>query len=228
MRPRAGSGPISRSVSRGVRRPVCRPVWRPVSRPVSRLRRLLVAVVVLVAVGGPAGCSLPVGDAEAEQARSGSVRQQAPDVPVDGPTRRSAAERAARVAGVSVLREWDRRRAAAWRRGDEAALARLYAHGSSAGRSDVRLLRAYAARGLVVRRLVTQVFAVRVLHRREDRLRLSVLDRVAGGVLSDGARSRPLPSTPPVNRTVQFRRTPSGWVVAQLSDSATAPPGARP
>ena len=71
--------------------------------------------------------------------------------------------RADLVDALEVLHAWDTRRARAWAEADADALRALYVRGSAAGRADVRLLRAYAARGLVVRRLVTQVFAVRVL-----------------------------------------------------------------
>ena len=54
------------------------------------------------------------------------------------------------------------RRSRAWAGSDERALAALYVRRSSAARTDVRLLRSYTARGLVVRRIVTQVFGLRV------------------------------------------------------------------
>ena len=73
--------------------------------------------------------------------------------------------RADLVVALEVLRHWDARRAAAWADADVRALRRLYVPGSGAGRADARLLEAYGARELVVRRLETQVFAVRVLER---------------------------------------------------------------
>ena len=105
-----------------------------------------------------------------------------------------------------MLHEWDVRRARAWARTDPDALRALYVRGSGAGRADVRLLRAYRARGLVVRRLVTQVFAVRVLRSDGSALQVRVFDRVAGGEVLDHGEVKPLRSSPPATRTITFRR----------------------
>jgi hypothetical protein len=128
---------------------------------------------------------------------------------------------------LGVLHEWDDRRARAWAAGDTATLRSLYVAGSVAARSDVRLLRAYTARGLVVRRLVTQVFAVRVLEAGPATLRLAVFDRVAGGVVDDGAGEATLPSSRPARRTVSFRVEQGSWRVAAVSDSGSGPRGGR-
>ncbi len=118
--------------------------------------------------------------------------------------------------GLSVLHAWDARRARAWARSDAAALRALYLPGSTAARADVRLLGSYSARGLVVRRLVTQVYGIRVLHRARGRLVLRVWDRVAGGVVVQQGRERPLPSSRPVVRTVELVRTGGRWRVAAV------------
>src|SRR5690349_3115068 len=47
----------------------------------------------------------------------------------------------AALASLTVLRDWDRGRAAAWRTGDADALRRLYTAGSEAGARDVAMLR---------------------------------------------------------------------------------------
>ena len=73
------------------------------------------------------------------------------------------------------------------------------------------LLRAYTARGLVVRRLVTQVFGVVVLRRDPQRLVLLVRDRVAGGVVDDHGREVALASTRPVVRRLEFRHVGGTW-----------------
>jgi hypothetical protein len=139
------------------------------------------------------------------------------------PAPRPADRRADLVAGLAVLRDWDARRAGAWTRADAAQLRSLYVRGSSAGRADVRLLAAYRGRGLVVRRLVTQVFAVTVRHRDDHLLRLRVFDRIAGGQVLDHGRPAPLGSTRPVTREVVLRRVEGTWRVAQVSGSARAP-----
>jgi hypothetical protein len=131
------------------------------------------------------------------------------------------------VEALDVLHDWDVRRARAWARADPDALSALYVRASGAGRADVRLLRAYGAHGLVVRRLVTQVFAVRVLHGSSTYLRLRVFDRVAGGeVVEDGHKAR-LDSSPPVTRTITFRLDAGNWRVAEVSGSGRAPRGAQ-
>ena len=127
------------------------------------------------------------------------------------------------VAGLAVLRAWDARRARAWSRSDEDGLRALYVPGSAARRADVRLLRDYRDRGLVVRRLVTQVFAVAVRHRGPEVLRLRVFDRVAGGEVVRRGRTEPLGSTRPVTREVVFRRVDATWRVAEVSGSERAP-----
>jgi hypothetical protein len=69
---------------------------------------------------------------------------------------------------AGVLAGWDERRADAWARADAGALADLYAPGSRSGAADVRLLRAYARRGLRVEGLTTQVLALRVVEARDQ------------------------------------------------------------
>ena len=149
-------------------------------------------------------------------------------VALAGPAPAAAAPRADLASALEVLHSWDARRADAWAATDVVALRSLYVRGSGAGRADVRLLRAYEARGFVVRRLVTQVFAVRVLHGNATALRLRVFDRVAGGeVLEDGGRVR-LRSSPPVTRTITFRLDAGAWRVAEVSGSGRGPRGAQP
>lgn len=131
------------------------------------------------------------------------------------------------VASLEVLRGWDDHRAQAWSDTDGAALRSLYLPGSAVGRADVRLLRAYQTRGIVVRRLVTQVFAVEVQHRDATTLRVRVFDRVAGGELLRDGRVAPLRSSRPVTRTVELRREGSGWQVAEVSGSVPDPRAAR-
>ena len=115
------------------------------------------------------------------------------------------------VEGLAVLHRWDERRALAWASTDERALRSLYLPGSAAAQSDVSLLRAYTARGLVVRRMVTQVFGVVVLRRDPDRLVLRVRDRVAGGIVVDHGREVALPSTRPVVRRLELRLVGGAW-----------------
>lgn len=135
--------------------------------------------------------------------------------------------RAKVVQGLEVLHAWDVRRAQAWAAVDAATLRSLYVPGSGAGRADLRLLRAYAARGLVVRRIVTQVFAARVLRRGGTAMRLRVVDRVAGGEVVVDGDSIALRSSPPVGRDIELRLGPDGWRVASVSGSGRGPHPAR-
>ena len=118
---------------------------------------------------------------------------------------------------LAVLHDWDDRRARAWARADESALRALYVAGSDAARSDVRLLRSYTARGLVVRRLVTQVFGVRVLRREGGTVVIRVLDRVAGGLVADGDTEVTLGSSRPALRRIEFSRVSGTWKVASVT-----------
>ena len=118
---------------------------------------------------------------------------------------------------LSVLHDWDDRRAVAWARSDESELRGLYLPGSAAARADVRLLRSWTARHLVVRRLETQVFGVRLLHRSPRRVVIRVLDRVAGGVVEERGQERPLPSTRPVVRRIELVLARGDWRVASVT-----------
>ena len=137
--------------------------------------------------------------------------------------KRSATSRSQLVEALEVLNEWDARRALAWARSDLDALRALYVRGSGAGRADAQMLRAYRARGLVVRRLVTQVFAVRVLRSDRSALQVRVFDRVAGGEVLNHGDVEPLHSSPPATRTITFRRDGGTWRVAEVSDSGRVP-----
>ena len=131
------------------------------------------------------------------------------------------------VQALEVLHAWDGQRASAWASVDAPALRSLYVRGSSAGRADARLLRAYAARGLVVRRIVTQVFAVKVLRQDASSMRLRVLDRVAGGELVEDGHAMALGSSRPVTREIELLLVSGSWRVAEVSGSGRGPRAAR-
>jgi hypothetical protein len=143
------------------------------------------------------------------------------------PSPPAAPPRAGLRDAVAVLHDWDARRAAAWSTHDAGALRALYEPGSGAGAADLRLLRDYEGHGIVVRRLVTQVFAVQVVRRNSTTLVLRVADRVAGGEVVETGVAAPLPSSPPALRTVELRRTSGTWRVAAVSGSGRAPRAAR-
>jgi hypothetical protein len=139
-----------------------------------------------------------------------------------------AAPRHDLVVAAHVLHGWDARREAAWAAADPVALRSLYTRGSQAGAADVRLLRAYLVRGHVVRHIVTQVFALRVLHHDRTHVSLRVVDRVAGGLVADGTRTRQLGTTTPVVRVVELRLVTGVWKVEEVSARARVPRRAPP
>ena len=138
----------------------------------------------------------------------------------------AAASLSAAGAPAQVLADWDARRAQAWERGDAAALARLYVAGSRAGEADVRLLRRYAARGLRVTGLQTQVVDLEVLGRDDRRLHLVVTDRVVGGVAVGADADVPLPVGRPSTRHVVLLRRGGTWLVGRVSPVPAAQPSA--
>jgi hypothetical protein len=89
------------------------------------------------------------------------------------------------------------------------------------------MLRAYAARRLVVRRIETQVFAATVLTSTPRRLALRVLDRVAGGEVVGPLGTARLGASAPARRTVVLVRDATGWRVQRVSAWGSGPRSAR-
>lgn len=124
------------------------------------------------------------------------------------------------VAAAGILRAWDARRAEAWAAGSIADLRALYAPGSATGAADVRMLRAWRARGLAVEDLATQLLSVEVLTRTSDRLRLRVTDRVvrAEAVSTSGPGERaPLPRDRPSAYVIVMERYAGEWLVREAT-----------
>lgn len=123
------------------------------------------------------------------------------------------------VRALAVLRRWDRSRAAAYASGDVAALRRLYAPGSWAGARDVRVLREYAERGLVVRGLRMQVLEAELLSGDPGVLRLQVVDRLARGVVTGPGQGRApvqLQRSQPLTRVITFNDIGGRWAVRSV------------
>ncbi|GAA1977658.1 hypothetical protein GCM10009798_43600 [Nocardioides panacihumi] len=140
------------------------------------------------------------------------------------------------VAGVSarieaqaagVLRDWDRRRAAAWSSGDARALEALYVPGASAAEADVAMLTAWTARGLAVDDLTTQLLAVHVRARGPTRWVLRVRDRVTGAVAAGAGRTEQLPAGTTSERDVALRLVRGAWLVASVRPVPRTAPGRR-
>lgn len=169
--------------------------------------RHLTVLALCAALGGCVG--RPEAVPPASGARTGA------------PVERAAAPASFRAA--DVLRSWDRARARAYAAGDASALRRLYADGSAAGRADVRMLRRYLRRGLVVTGMQVQLLGIDVLLESPHRLRLRVTDRLVGAeaVGRDGAAIR-LPRDGVSTRMVELVREDeaSRWRVAGVRESA--------
>jgi hypothetical protein len=114
---------------------------------------------------------------------------------------------------IAVLRDWDRRRAEAWAEGDVRALRSLYTRRSTAGdRDEVRLSR-WLHRGVLVRRLETQVLRSEVITWQRDRLVLAVTDRISRAVATGGVA---LPDDAPSTWRITMRRVEGEWRVASV------------
>ena len=124
------------------------------------------------------------------------------------------------VGPSSVLAAWDERRASAWAQGDVEALRGLYADGSRTGAADVRLLRHYLRRGLVVEGMTTQVLALDVVERSASRLVLVVTDRVVGARAVGGASPIALPADRASTRRIALVRRGGAWLVVEARDRA--------
>ncbi len=118
----------------------------------------------------------------------------------------------------AVVRELMQRRADAYARGSEAALARAHRAGSASLTADRALLHTWSTRGLRVHDAVVRVAGVRPLHRSPGRVVLRVVHRLGSAVAigPDGAR-RALPRDRPEAHRVVLVRTAGGWRIAAVS-----------
>lgn len=123
---------------------------------------------------------------------------------------------------LGVLRAWDGRRASAWAHGDAGALRALYTGGSRTAAADLAMLRSYAARGLRVEGMRTQVLAARVRVRTAERLVLVVTDRLVGAVARGPGTRVVLPVDAASTRTVSLRLVAGEWRVSEVRDQASA------
>ena len=170
--------------------------------------RLPVALLV-VALGLTLGL---VGLAVLSEEPAGAGRAPRPTA-ASAPAETSAPKRA-----LAVLHDWDLRRAAAWAASDEAALARLYTARSSAGRSDVALLRRYRERGVTVPDVRMQVLRAAVLVDRPGRVVLRVTERLVTRAARVGTRPVPLPRDAAESHVIDLRKVRGTWRVAAVTD----------
>lgn len=128
----------------------------------------------------------------------------------------AASSPSAQARALAILRGWDRQRAAAYAAGDAAALRALYVDGSRSGENDQQLLRAYAARGLRVLEMRTQILSIDIREHTAARLSLAVTDRLASAVaVGEGLRTT-LPRDGATGRIVELRRVEGRWLVAEV------------
>jgi hypothetical protein len=120
------------------------------------------------------------------------------------------------AAAAAVLREWDERRAAAYAAGAVAALRSLYQPGSVVARADVRLLKGYLDRGLVVTGMRMQVLSLEVQRATGSLLRVRVTDRLVGAEARGSTGVLPLPRDSPTTRVVTLRRVEGEWRVVSV------------
>lgn len=113
---------------------------------------------------------------------------------------------------LRILAAWDARRSEALARQDRAALAELYVPGTGLLRQDLGLLGAYERRGVRVVDVTTQLREVDVLAAGSDRLRLRVVERLAGaGFRTADRRYRRVGGSPYVTRVLTLQRGAAGW-----------------
>jgi hypothetical protein len=120
-----------------------------------------------------------------------------------------------------ALREWDSLRAVAYASGSVEGLRRLYVDGSTAGAADVRVLKRYVARGLVVQGMRMQVLALDVLRSTSSLMRVRVTDRLVGAEVRGSSGLLPLPRDAPSARVLTLRNVEGEWLMAAVSAGRT-------
>lgn len=182
------------------------------------LRRLLLLIAFLVGVSAVLTGALWQLD-QSSRAGPPAAQSEVPATPTEDaglpvPSQREQA--------LSVLREWDALRSEAYAAADVTALSGLYADGSAAGANDIAMLRRYAARGLRVTGIRTQILAADVREFSETVVRLKVTDRMVGARAVGRSESVDLPRDRASTRTISFVRRHGSWVVDEVRASATS------
>lgn len=136
-----------------------------------------------------------------------------------------ASQRASeRTRALAVLRAWDTQRAEAYATADVRALKALYLPDSAAGANDVALLKQYAARGLRIEGMSTQIFGIEIVDHARERLELSVTDRLASAIAVGDDVRQVLPRDEVDTRRISLRLVDDRWVVDEVKgDEETQP-----
>jgi hypothetical protein len=149
----------------------------------------------------------------------------APPHPSHPPRLSPAASRpeAASLRAVRVLERWQEARSRAYADADVGALRRLHVTGSPAGRRDVAVLRAYAARGVALH-LTTRSSRVAVLVSRPRLVVVRVRSLVQAEARHHG-EERVLPSQGWAWRRLELRLVDGAW---RLSSATPGSPRGQP
>ena len=134
--------------------------------------------------------------------------------PPPAPASATSVSAPAHSRALRVLHHWDHRRARAWQEGSVRRLRALYRPGSEAGRADRAMLLAYRERGLRVVDMRRQVLGIEVVDSGRRTLTVDVTDRLANAVAVGHGTRTLLPRGGLATRTLTFRLTGDGWVLA--------------
>jgi len=179
-----------------------------------RRTQIIVMVTTVACVALVVGVALVAGVLGVAAVRDDPTPARARLTPVTGPV--------GGTSPVSVLQGWDTLRAQAYADGDVRALRELYLPGSSAGHRDVRLLERYAARGLRVTGIQTQLLRAEVRSERLGRLVLALAERVTGARAVGPGTSVRLPQGAVRVRVVTLVQREGRWMVSAVSGAGTS------
>jgi hypothetical protein len=216
------AGATTRAIPRPVTAaPAPEPWWRRVTSSIGRHRRVSAAFAVGAAAVITAGIVVPAAAAGLLAGRGEDRPAPAVTVAASPGTAPSARrEVTAPTALRTAIEALDRVRSAAFARGDEGALLRVYLPGSPAAEADTAALLALERTGLRAVGLRHVVASVRILARTEVRARVLLADRMPGYRLVD-RRGTVLRKVPPRGvRTfrVDLVATRDGWRIQAVSE----------
>ena len=124
-------------------------------------------------------------------------------------------DRTQQTQALTILRDWDARRARAWAAGDVPGLRRLYTPGSVSGAADCADLKEYVDRGLVVEGMTTQILAASVVTFEPQHVVLDVTDRLAASTAVGAGGRFKLPGSRAQELTVELVRQHGVWLVRE-------------
>lgn len=173
-----------------------------------RTRLVPAGVVLVVLAVSTASCTSPAPRGSDPPTPAPAVQDSSATDAAGTSARAGARTRGA----LRVLAAWDSRRSEALARQDRAALAELYAPGTGLLQQDLALVEAYERREVRVVDVTTQLRELEVLAAGSNRLRLRVVERLAGvGYRTADHGYRRLPGSPYDTRVLTLRRSASGW-----------------